>query len=166
MDASGRRTNRGYTNHVDAIMPVRGLSFDPTRGAQLRAMNFPAYKLSLVSYVSGTLPFWTIAAAQGFDAGVGLPLAAELLWFGILLEVAEDDMRWVTVQAVEAKNEGGPPFPLSPTDFRIRRDVIEYICAGDPIQDLQRIPRVCKQTLLHLSHREADFEGAKKYTFD
>lgn len=165
MDASDRRSNPGYTSHIDSIQGVRGLPFDPTRGAQLRAMSFPAYKLTLVADVSDTPPFWTVGTARDFEAGVRLPLAAELLAWGILPEEAQDGMQWVTIQAVETKNAGGPPYPTSPTELRIRRDVIEYICAENPFQDLQRIPRICKQTLLHLCHRESDFEEVQTYTF-
>lgn len=151
--------------HADGLVTVRGLPFDPTRGAKLRAMSFPAYELRLVADMSGTPPFWTIDTARGFEAGERLPLAAELLGWGILPEEAEDGMQWVTIQAVETKNARGPPYLTSPTEFCIRRDVIEYICTENSFHGLQRIPRICKQSLLHVCHRDSDFEEAQSYTF-
>lgn len=134
------------------------------RGVQLRAMKFPVYKLSLTDAV-GTPPFWTILNIIEFDTGERMPMVDELLAHRIISEEATDEVQWVGVHAVETKHQAGPPYPVSSTEFRLRSDLLEYICAGDPARDLQYTPRVCKQALLALCHRETDLDEVVNYMF-
>jgi hypothetical protein len=146
-------------------MLVRGLPPDPTRAEQLRAMVMPAYKLHQVTGLRDTPPFWTITNAYDFQAGLRFPMAMELLAEGILPEEVHRELQCMRVHAVDTKNEWGPPFAVSPSDILLRHDLIELMCDDNAFEDLQNIPRVCKQSLPYLCHRQSNYDGVVDYTF-